>query len=173
LATAPPPEAPPSGEPAAFVYGASFALVPSFFLLPDNHPPKMTQQPEFAIGLGAELGASLTPGFEIFARVMVDAGTKGKPVSDIMGAGPGMSFRVGRRWWIGATLYTGRGEMSFDGYAYSTDWVFAPTLDISFAAIEWHSGQWLVSASPGYFFVNVRQDNPLLFLPLTFGYRSY
>jgi hypothetical protein len=170
--TVSPQELPPSEEPAAFVYGASFAMVPSFFVAQRDNRAQ-SDQPEFAIGLGAEAGASLTPGFEVFARIMASAGTKGKPVSDILGAGPGMSFRLARRWWIGATLYTARGEMLFESSQYSTDWVFAPTLDISFAAIEWHSGQWLVSASPGYFFVNVRQDNPLFIVPLTFGYRSY
>jgi hypothetical protein len=167
-------DAPPAGEPAAFVYGGSLSLVPSFYWhsQPIDQQGR-TDQPEFAIGLGAELGASLTPGFEIFARLMASAGTKGKPVSEILGAGPGMSFRLSRRWWIGATLYTARGDMYFEGKQYSTDWVFAPTLDINFAAIEWRSGQWLVSASPGYFFANVKQDNALFFVPLTFGYRSY
>jgi hypothetical protein len=167
-----PVDAPPPAEGATFVYGASLALVPSYFLRQDVDTLGRTDQPEFGIGVGVEVGASLAPGFEVLARAMASAGTKGKPVSSLLGAGPGMSFRIGRRWWIGATLYTGRGDMNFEGKAYSTDWVFASTLDISFAAIEWRSGQWLVSVSPGYFFANHRQDNQVLFVPLSFGYRS-
>ncbi len=178
---APPPEAPrpspqaslPPGESATLVYGASLALIPSFFWSQQLYPNGRTDQPEFAMGMGAELGASLAPGFDVFARVLAAAGSRGKPVSDILGAGPGMSFRLGRRLWVGATLYAGRADMIYEDKTYSTDWVFAPTLDIGFAVLDWRAGQWLLSASPGYFFANVKQDNPVFFLPLTFGYRSY
>jgi hypothetical protein len=162
-----------AGESASFVYGVSFVLMPAFFFRQQIDLFGRSDQPEFAIGLGAELGAALAPGFEVFARALAGAGTKGQPMSDIIGAGPGVSFRVGRRWWLGATLYTGRGDMYFEGKQYSTDWVFAPTLDISFAVLQWRSGQWLLSASPGYFFANVRQDNALIVCPIAFGYRSY
>jgi hypothetical protein len=164
---------PTRAEPAAFVYGAALALVPSYFFPQQSDTLNRSEQPEFGIGLQVEAGASLAPGFDVFLRAIASAGTKGKPFSDIVGGGPGMAFRVARRWWIGATLYTGRGDMNFEDKPYSTDWVFAPTLDLSFAAIEWPSGQWLVSISPGYFFANVKQDNALIFIPLTFGYRSY
>jgi hypothetical protein len=168
----------PTGkEPATFVAGAALALVPSYFF-PQHFSQQAdvtgrSDQPEFGIGLQAEAGASLTPGFEVFLRAIASAGTKGKPISSIIGGGPAMSFHVARRWWVGATLYTGRSDMLFEGQTYSTDWVFAPTFDVSFAAIEWPAGQWLVSISPGYFFANVKQDNALIFVPLTFGYRSY
>jgi hypothetical protein len=169
----PSPQTPPQGESASFVYGASLALIPSYFWSQRVNPLGLTDQPEFAMGMGLELGASLAPGFDVFARVIAAAGSRGKPVSDILGAGPGMSFRLASRWWVGATLYAGRADMIFEGKTYSTDWVFAPTFDISFAVLDWRAGQWLLSASPGYFFANVKQDNPMFFIPLSFGYRSY
>ncbi len=164
---------PPEEPPVRFVAGASLALVPSYFFRQKEDTLGRSDQPEFGIGLGVEAGASLAPGFEVFARAMASAGTKGTPISDVVGAGPGMSFRVARRWWLGGTLYVGRSDMNFENKAYTTDWVFAPTLDVSFAVIERRSGQWLVSASPGYFFANQRVDSPLFIMPLTFGYRSY
>jgi hypothetical protein len=177
-AAGPPRDAPANAEPtrkepAAFVAGAALALVPSVYFAQQTDTLGRSDQPEFGLGLQAEAGASLAPGFEVFLRAIASAGTKGKPISSIVGGGPAMSFRVARRWWLGATLYTGRGDMLFEDKPYSTDWVFAPTFDVSFAAIEWPAGQWLVSISPGYFFANVKQDNAMIFLPVTFGYRSY
>jgi hypothetical protein len=164
---------PSSKDPERFVLGTHFALVPQLFLPPQEAPGGTKPVTEVDAGLAFEVGAALTDGFEIFVHGLATAGSRGKPVSDLLGLGPAMSFRLGRRWWLGATLLVGRGDTQFEGYTYGTDWVFAPTFDVSFAAIEWKGGQWLVSLSGGYYFVNERVDSPLFFVPLTFGYRSY
>jgi hypothetical protein len=178
LSTPRPYGVPASPDPERFVYGAHFALVPQLFLPPQEVSPKDAPNgtkpvTEVDAGIMFELGASLTDGFEIMVRGLATAGSRKKPVSDLVGVGPAMSFRLGRRWWVGATLLVGRGDTEFLGYDYATDWVFAPTIDVSFAAIEWHGGQWLVGLSGGYYFVNERVDSPLFFVPLTFGYRAY
>jgi hypothetical protein len=164
---------PTSADPERFVVGAHFALVPQLFLAPQEAPGGTKPVTEVDAGLAFEVGAALTDDFEILVHGLATAGTRGKPVSDLIGLGPAMSFRLGRRWWLGATLLVGRGDTNFRDYPYATDWVFAPTFDVSFAAIEWRGGQWLVSLSGGYYFVNERVYSPLFFVPLTFGYRSY
>jgi hypothetical protein len=164
---------PASPDPERFVYGVHFALVPQLFLPAQEAPSGAKPVTEVDAGLAFEVGAALTDGFEIMVRGLATAGSRAKPVSDLVGVGPAMSFRLGRRWWLGATLLVGRGDTQFEGNDYGTDWVFAPTIDLSFAAIEWRGGQWLVGLSGGYYFVNERVDSPLFFVPVTFGYRAY
>jgi hypothetical protein len=173
VAPPPGPPAPATSEPDGFFFGVSFAIVPQVYLPQEAYAATRKSVTEVTIGAGVEVGAALTPGFEVFVRGLATAGPRGTPISDLFGIGPAMAFRAGRRWWFGATLLGGRGEANFGGVAYSTDWVFAPTIDVSFAAIERTHGQWLVSASLGYVFADEQKFAPLVFAPLTFGYRSF
>jgi hypothetical protein len=164
---------PATPEPDGFFAGVSFAVVPQVYLPQQASVANGQSLAELALGADVAAGAALTPGFEVFLRGLATAGPRGTPISHLVAVGPGASFRAGRRWWLGASLLAGRAEASFRGVSYDTDWVFAPTLDVSFAAIERSHGQWLVSASLGYFFAEEARFAPLVFLPLTFGYRSY
>jgi hypothetical protein len=171
-AGAPPVALAPSEDAPGLVFGAAFALVPQIYLPARSSPDGTHAQGEVTAGLALEAGGSLTSSFDVLLRGLVTIGQRGSPASDLLAVGPGGSFRVARRLWLGGTIYGGRAEMNLDAHRYGTDWVFLATADIGYAVIEWPSGQWLLSVEPGYYFAGDK-DNPLLLLPLMFGFRSF
>ena len=56
---------------------------------------------------------------------------------------------------------------------FSTDIVFSPVFDISYAVTSRHYGQWLVSAGLGYYFATPSNDNRLVYAPIGFGPRFF
>ncbi len=167
-----PASAPAAASPDGFLFGASFIVAPHLYfpITGDGRANKTIV--EVMAGGGFEIGAALTPSFEIMGRAFATLGDRGKP-SYAIGAGPAMSYRVVDRLWIGAGLFGGRADTRFEGIAYSTDWVIGATLDASLVALRSNAGEWLLTATPGYFFSNPRADNADFFINVAFGYRSY
>lgn len=164
------PLAPP--RPEGMIFGASFTLVPHLFL-PSSGAPEDT--PPFVgalAGISAEVGHEIAPTVELLLRGTAAFGDRATP-SYVVGLGPAMSLRVSDRWWVGAALLPGRGRSKFRDRYYETDWVLGANAEVSFAVFTRTHGQWLVSATPGYLFVNTRNDDPLFTLGLSFGYRSF
>jgi hypothetical protein len=165
-------EGPGPPGPDGFIFGAGFTLSPHVYLTATDDPPAYKTVLEVMAGGGVEIGAALTPRFEIFGRAFVALGDRGKP-SYALGVGPAFSYRLLPILWLGGGVGGGRADTKFEGLPYSTDWVLYAQLEASLAVIENAHGQWLVSVQPGYYFANQKSDNPDVFANVSFGYRSF
>ena len=171
---APPPESIPITGPRGLVFGLSFDIV-AYYLGPARGRPDHTEG--VAPALTADIGYALTPRAEIMLRVLGGIGSEGTPVTLVEGLGPAFSLRVLPPLWIGAACLGGRIESSntpSDGIRryYETGWVFAPMLEVSFALLKTSYGQWMLNASPAYYFASPA-DNGAFFVPIGFGLRAF
>lgn len=175
-AAEPPKTAPPKSSesaPDGMTWGAAFAVVPMYLLgvttpAADNARPA----PSIIAGPLLELGLALTDRFEFLARGLAGLGPDAKPSYGYMG-GPGLSYRVARSAWLGATFLGGQIETSSRGVRYGTDLVFGAMFEASFVVLRKAEGEWLVGVQPSILMTESRQDNTALFLPVSFGYRAY
>ncbi|MGH7328978.1 MAG: tetratricopeptide repeat protein, partial [Polyangiaceae bacterium] len=171
---APSSESVPIPEPRGLVFGLSFDIV-GYYLGPARGRPDHTEG--VAPALMGDIGYALTPRAEIMLRVLGGIGSEGTPVTLVEGIGPAFSLRVLPPLWIGAACLGGRIESSntpSDGVMryYETGWVFAPQVEVSFALLKTSYGQWMLNASPGYYFASPA-DNGAFFVPVGFGLRTF
>jgi hypothetical protein len=173
LATKPQPALTAENGADGVTWGASFAMVP-IYLLGVTDPAANNARPAPSILAGAflELGWALTDDFEFLARGFVGIGPDGHPSYGYLG-GPGLSYRVAPRLWIGATFIGGQIETKAHDVRYGTDIVFGTTLEASVVVLKKSHGEWLAGLQPSVLVTEIRQDNTAIFVPLTFGYRSY
>jgi hypothetical protein len=190
----PPPPPPPmlehppeSMQPAkpnemdGFVWGAGFAIVPSYLFGVDTREktPEATAATKnhrdaasiFA-GPLLEIGIALSPDFAFLLRGMVGVGPDGKPSYAYMG-GPGLSFRATSRFWLGATFLGGRFETRAFDADYGTDLVFGAMVEATYAVLRKKDGEWIAGLQPAFLLTRRDNDNTTLFFPMTFGYRAY
>lgn len=182
--TPPPPPPPPPSEPEGLVWGVSFAIVPAYLLgvkqltqeelaVPGTQPRDNTS-PRASIVAGPvlEIGYALTERFEFLARGFAGIGPDGKPAYCYMG-GPGLSFKIGDRLWVGATFIGGQLELSKHRPHYGTDLVFGAMAEVNFAVLKKKDGEWIAGLQPAFLLTEMRNDNTTFFFPLSFGYRAY
>jgi hypothetical protein len=177
---APAPETVPLSGPRGVVFGASFSIVAYHFFSKRGQADTTTG---VAPALIADVGYAITPRVEIFLRVLGGIGSEGTPVTLVEGLGPGFSFRALPALWVGAWCLGGRIESSYTpgtpipnespGIKYfETGWVFAPQFEASLSLLQTEYGQWMLSVSPSYYFASP-QDNGALFVPMSFGLRTF
>lgn len=180
-----PPETPPSppkpNETDGLVWGAAFAIVPSYLFGVDTREktPEATAATKnhrdaasiFA-GPLLEIGLALSPDFVFLARGMAGIGPDGKPSYAYMG-GPGLSFRATSRLWLGATFLGGRFETRAFDADYGTDLVFGTMVEMTYALLRKTDGEWIAGIQPAFLLTRRDQDNTTVFFPMTFGYRAY
>jgi hypothetical protein len=163
------------------VWGGQFQVVPYGFFA--------RNQPNAEGATGIFVGAALDAGFAFTSRAVIglraygSVGSECKKVFDshIASVGPMLAVRVYDSLWLGAGLYGGNGETcrlkTENGKnvteEFSTDIVFSPVFDISYAVTSRHYGQWLVSLGVGYFFATPSNDNRLIYAPAGFGPRFF
>lgn len=167
-----------AGELHDLVWGGAFEVVPHGFFR-RNQPGEEGATGVF-VGLSASAGFAFTPRAVVGLRGFASVGSECKGVFDshIAAAGPMLQLRVFDELWIGAGLYGGNGatcRTSETGPVkhFSTDIVFSPVFDLSYAVTSRHYGQWLVSAGVGYFFATPSNDNRLVYAPIGFGPRFF
>lgn len=160
------------------VWGASFDVVPYGFFR-HNQPGEEGATGIF-VGLSAGAGFAFTPRAVVGLRAFGSVGSECKGVFDshIAALGPMLQLRAFDELWIGAGLYGGNGatcRTSDTGPVkhFSTDIVFSPMFDVSYAVTSRTYGQWLVSAGIGYFFATPSNDNRLIYAPVGFGPRFF
>jgi hypothetical protein len=171
----PPPPPSPAAEaaPDGFVWGASFAIVPTY-LFGVVTPGADNARPGASIVAGPfiDLGLALTDRFELVFRGLAGIGPDAKPSYAYMG-GPAVSFRVARPLWIGAAFLGGQFETRAHGQRYGTDLVFGALAEASLVVLEKPEGQWIASFMPSFLLTEMHVDNTTIFFPLMFGYRAF
>jgi hypothetical protein len=177
---APAPESVPISGPHGLIIGADFSIVAYHFFSKRGQADTTTG---VAPALIADVGYAITPRLEIFLRVLGGIGSEGTPVTLVEGLGPGFSYRLLPALWIGAWCLGGRIESSYTPSAplpgeapgikyFETGWVFAPEAEVSLSLLQTEYGQWMLSVSPSYYFASP-QDNGALFVPMSFGLRTF
>jgi hypothetical protein len=176
-----PPIPPKQNEMDGFVWGAGFAIVPSYLFGVDTREktPEATaatknQRDAASIFAGplVEIGIALSPDFAFLLRGMVGVGPDGKPSYAYMG-GPGVSFRATSRFWFGATFLGGRFETRAFDANYGTDLVFGAMVEATYAVLRKKDGEWIAGLQPAFLLTRRDNDNTTIFFPMTFGYRAY
>ncbi len=168
LPPTPPAPAPPS-KPDELIYGLQFALVPYRFFAGGG---ATTATFGLAAGGVFDLGYALTERVEIMAHGMGAIGSEGTPFTSIYSAGGAVSVRVLPSVWLGAGFLGGRADTNAGKVKFGTDWVFSPMAEASLALLTTRSGQWMVSLTPSIL-VASPGDNTALFVPVSFGFRSF
>ena len=168
-------------ETEGLVWGAAFAVVP-VYLFGVNTRDKSVADTQttgnardaatVVAGPMIELGLALSPDFVFMARGFAGLGPDGKPAYSYMG-GPGLSFRVGPRIWLGATFLGGRLETRAHDAPYGTDLVFGALTEANLVVLKKSEGEWIAGIQPAFLLTHLENDNTALFFPLTFGYRAY
>lgn len=192
----PPPQTPPVDKPidkppprelgraptdlGNFVWGATFQVVPYGFFKRTNKDPNEEGATGIFVGVSAEAGFAFTSRSVVGVRAFGSVGSECKGFFDshIAAAGPALMIRALDDLWIGAGLYGGNGETCRPNDTgpvkhFSTDIVFSPVFDVSYAVTNRYYGQWLVSAGIGYFFATPSNDNRLIYAPVGFGPRFF
>jgi hypothetical protein len=119
-----------------------------------------------------EVGHAITDRFEFLARGFLAFGPEGEPTVAAMG-GPAVSFHIGSHLWLGATFVGGQLKGRASGERYSTGLVFGAMAEAAVVLRSTPFGQWTVGMHPGLLLTEAPTDNTALFLPLSFGYRSF
>ncbi len=158
-------------EVSGLVFGGSFLAMPYHF---QRLHSGMNDDGAFA-GLSGEIGYAFAEHAFVGLRVLAAAGSSCKLVygAHVLTVGPAIEYHLTRSFWLGASLNGGQGEACRDGNTLSTDIVFSPMLDASYAITSQDYGQWLVSVGFGYFFANPSNDTGLFYVPIGFGPRFY
>jgi len=169
----PPPdaEAPHPPEVSGLVFGGSFIAMPYHF----QHLHSGENDDGAFAGLAGEIGYAFADHAFVGLRAMAAIGSSCKQVygAHVLTVGPVIEYHLTRSFWLGASLNGGNGEACRDGNVLSTDIVFSPMLDASYAVSSQDYGQWLVSIGFGYFFANPTNDTGLFYAPIGFGPRFY
>jgi hypothetical protein len=167
------PALPASAQPDGFVWGASFAIVPCY-LLGVTTAGASNERPAASIVAGPSLalGIALTERFELLLSALGGLGPDAKPSYLYMG-GPGLSFKVVDRAWLGMSFLGGQLETRAHAARYGTDIVFGGMLEASVVLLAKHEGEWIASFQPSFLLTEMHADNTTLFFPLSFGYRSF
>lgn len=170
------PRAAPKPVPDGFVWGAAFALVP-YHLFGSSSGNNQRDATQLMTGAVLEAGSAVTDRFEILGRAFVGIGPEAKPSTGAPFTyaymlGPGVSFRLGRSIWLGATFLAGRIETVAHDAAYGTDLVFGAMAEAGVVLFATNAGEYVLSLEPGTLFAS-SADNTALFVPVTFGYRAF
>lgn len=167
----PPPIFPNSAEPRgpdSLIFGAELSLVTYEFLPNKNHVTTLG----VAFAGTVDLGYALTDTVEIMGRVLGGIGSEGTPFTSIYAVGPAVSWRVLRSLWLGAGFLGGKADTNARQVYFSTDYVFSPMVEVSYAVLDKPYGQWMFSAKPSFFLASPG-DNSCFYLPIGFGFRGY
>ena len=165
---APPPRAP---EVSGLVFGGSFIAIPYHF----QRLHTGTNDDGAFAGLAGEIGYAFADHAFVGLRTLAAIGSSCKEIygAHVLTIGPVIEYHLTHSFWLGASLNGGNGEACRDGTTLSTDIVFSPMLDASYAISAQDYGQWLVSVGFGYFFANPTNDTGLFYAPIGFGPRFY
>lgn len=163
------------------VWGAAFQVVPyGFFSRKSRDGVTEDGATGIFVGAAVDVGFAFTQRAVVGLRAFGAVGSECRGVFDshIAAAGPMLALRLYDDLWVGTGLYGGNGETCRTEdpapvKKYSTDIVFSPMLDISYAVTSRHYGQWLVSAGVGFFFATPSNDNRLMYAPFGFGPRFF
>ncbi len=158
-------------EVSGLVFGGAFIAMPYHF----QHLHTGVNDDGAFAGLSGEIGYAFAEHAFVGLRVLAAAGSSCKEIygAHVLTVGPAIEYHLARSFWLGASLNGGRGEACRDGNTLSTDVVFSPMLDASYAVTSQDYGQWLVSVGFGYFFANPTNDTGLFYAPIGFGPRFY
>jgi hypothetical protein len=176
VAPSPPPVGPRAGseQPEGFVWGAAFAAVPAY-MFGVTSSGAANRSPAWSVAAGPllEVGAALTDRFEFLGRAFIGFGPDRKPVAYAYMGGPGLSYRVIDRLWLGATFIFGQFETEAHGDRYGTDIVFGVMSEANAVLLKKPDGEWFAGFQPAFLLTKIHNDNTTIFFPLTFGYRAY
>lgn len=158
-------------EVSGLVFGGAFIAMPYHF---QRLHTGSNDDGAFA-GLAGEIGYAFADHAFVGLRALAAVGSSCKEVygAHVLTVGPMIEYHLTRSFWLGASLNGGNGEACRDGNVLSTDIVFSPMLDASYAVTSQDYGQWLVSLGFGYFFANPSNDTGLFYAPIGFGPRFY
>ncbi len=160
------------------VLGGAISFVPYIALPPGNIP--MSSKWSAAAGLTAEIGYAISPKLLLLMRGLVSFGPQGEPTY-LASVGPTILFRLdvlssGDPLWITTSFHCGRAQTEFSDYPgkYSSEWVFGTQLGLEVPFAERENGYWYFGASAGALVANLNaKDTPFVFLPISFGVRSF
>jgi hypothetical protein len=169
-----PPKTPPAPAPDGFVFGAHFVAVPYAFFKADKGPQEASATGA-SIGLAVEGGYAFTRRAEILVRALTAIGSECGSVagSNFLSMGPAISVRALDWAWLGVGLLGGQAQSCTGTTKLATNIVFSPTFDLAFSVATKPYGQWLITASIGYYFANPANDNRVLYAPIGFGLRFF
>lgn len=169
-----PPKTPPAPAPDGFVFGAHFVAVPYAFFKADKGPQEASATGA-SIGLAVEGGYAFTRRAEILVRALTAIGSECGSVagSNFLSMGPAISVRALDWAWVGVGLLGGQAQSCTGATKLATNIVFSPTFDLAFSVATKPYGQWLITASIGYYFANPTNDNRVLYAPIGFGLRFF
>lgn len=165
---------PPPPAPDGFVFGTHFIAI-AYAFFKNNQSPTEAQTTGASVGATLEVGYAFTPRAEILLRALGALGSECPAASsNFLSLGPALSFRITDWGWLGVGLLGGQAR-NCDGNRkpLETGVVFSPTLDFGVAVATRPYGQWLVTASIGYYFANPTNDNRVLYAPVGFGLRFF
>jgi hypothetical protein len=157
------------------VLGGAFYAIP-IAMFPSNALANKNNTQAIFAGISADVGYAFADHAYVGIRAIGAMGASCRTVAGahIATVGPVIEIHLTRRFWIGASANGGNGEdCKADGTKLSTDFVFSPMLDASYAITDKTYGQWLLTLGVGYFFANPTNDNGMLYAPLGFGPRFY
>lgn len=162
------------GGPDGFVFGAHFVAVPYVFFK-SNTGPQDAQASGASIGLAVEGGYAFTRRAEILVRALAAVGSECGSLagSNFLSVGPAISVRLLDWAWAGVGLLGGQAQACTKERNLATNIVFSPTFDLAFAVATQPYGQWMITASIGYYFANPTNDNRVLYAPVGFGLRFF
>jgi hypothetical protein len=139
-------------------------------------------------GLTFEAGWALSSRLGLMLRGSGGIGSSRGQLAAVGAAGPVLTYRIGRDWWLGGGIVVGGSRADADatrtpvasassgrsntGITYNTDFAVGPTLELSYALGQNQSGQWLVSLQPGVL-LTTSGENTNAFMPLVIGYRWF
>lgn len=161
--------------PDGFVFGLHFVAVPYVFFKADKGPQEASASGA-SIGLSAEGGYAFTKRAEILVRALAAVGSECGSFagSNFLSVGPAVSVRAFDWAWVGVGLLGGQAQScNGSGQNLATNIVFSPTFDLGFAVATQPYGQWMITASIGYYFANPTNDNRVLYAPVGFGLRFF
>ena len=174
-ARSPAPSVEPASVPSGFVFGAQFVAVPYAFFKADD-APRAEGTSGVSVGLSLESGYAFSRRAEILVRALGAAGSEcgSATGSNFLSLGPALSVRALDWAWVGVALLGGQARSCTSSAAkLSTNIVFSPTFDLAFAVVTQPYGQWMITASIGYYFANITNDNRVLYAPVGFGLRLF
>lgn len=174
----PEPQLPPKPQegphPEGFVFGAHFVAVPYAFFKADTGPQNASASGA-SIGFSVEGGYAFTRRAEIVVRALGAIGSECGSFagSNFLSMGPAINFRLLDWAWVGLGLLGGQAQACTNDKKLATNVVFSPTFDLGFAVATQPYGQWMITASIGYYFANPTNENRVLYAPIGFGLRFF
>jgi hypothetical protein len=176
----PVPEPPKPAGPEGIVWGAEFAIVPCYLLaVTKENSTNAKDVASIVAGPVLEIGYALTEDFLFVGRGFVGVGPDAKPSYAFMG-GPGLSYRLAKTVWLGASFIGGqletKGENALnpnESVRYGTDLVFGALAEVNAILIKKKDGEWVAGFQPAFLLTKRSLDNTTFFFPLSFGYRAY